>query len=147
MKATVLLFGLCSVALLSGCENCSDDCKLLIISLEVADSAGKNLFASPNPVLSFDSVEIIAVHDNFSDNIVAQLQERSGKAVIAFSPGGAGVKMHIVRYSSHEADTITISNYIYDKGKCCSVVRYYDVQLNRQPYCMRCTDEIITVVR
>jgi len=142
-----LLFGLCS-AVLFGCDNCNDDCNPpLTISLEVTNSAGKNLFAQPNPVLSFDSLKIIAVYAGFTDNVPVEFYEREGKTVITFFPGSSGIREHIVRYSSTESDTLEFANYVYDKNECCSMVKHYDLQLNHQTYCTVCKDEIITIIK
>jgi hypothetical protein len=142
-----LLLGLCS-AMLFSCDNCNDDCKpSLTIDLEVTNSAGKNLFAQPDPVLSFDSVKIIAVYANFVYNVPVEFYEREGKTLITFSPGNTEVREHIIKYSSTESDTLEFTNYVYDKSDCCQMVKHYDLQLNHQSFCAACKDEIITIIK
>ena len=143
-----LIFVTC--ALLVSCDKCNDDCQpALVINLEVINSAQKNLFSQPDPSLFFDSVRIIAVFPNFIDNINFGVtpNELNGKAVISFIPGSASVKEYIVKYSSELSDTLTFTNYAYNKNECCSKVKHYDLQLNHLPYCTTCNDETITIIK
>ena len=111
-------------------------------------TARKKIF-SPSQILRFffDSVRIITVYHNFVDSSSVTSNERKGKAVISFIAGSPSIKEYIVKYSSDEADTLTFTNYVYDKNECCSKVKHYDLQLNHLPYCTACNDEFITIIK
>ena len=146
MRIRNLMFVTC--AILISCDKCYDDCApALVVNLEVINSAQKNLFSQPNPSLFFDSVRIITVYHNFVDSSSVTSNERKGKAVISFIAGSPSIKEYIVKYSSDEADTLTFTNYVYDKNECCSKVKHYDLQLNHLPYCTACNDEFITIIK
>jgi hypothetical protein len=170
LMSKLILFatGMKSISFLSGmlllivgatfikCACTNDDCASTPhVYLEVIDTAGKNLFAEPDPMLLIDSVKVTGVYTNFIDNINSWLTEREGKPIIAFSPGGApreyirgDPKKYVISYSATESDTVLLENLVYTSGECCGrVLTNFDVKLNDVPYCTACAYQIISIVR
>lgn len=115
-------------------------CTFIEVFLSIMD-----LFASPQPTRIFDLVSVIAIYETYTENEYVEQVFRNDTAYISFSP--SAVKAYVLRYSATQIDTLSFSELVSDHHKCCPQVKYYDLEVNGNAYCMKCKPEVITVIR